>query len=111
LATFAFGLSTSFYLSLICLAFIGAGDMVSTILRNTIRQAITPDNIRGRMVGINIIFAQGGPKLGDAEAGLVASLASAPLSVVIGGVGAIVATTIIAITHPKLRNFKSTQLD
>src|SRR5205814_2052313 len=54
-ATIAFGLSKSFYLSLFCLALVGAGDMTSTILRNTIRQAITPDYLRGRMVGINVV--------------------------------------------------------
>lgn len=105
LATIGFGLSKSFYLSLFFLALVGAGDMTSTILRNTIRQALTPDHIRGRMVGINILFAQGGPKLGDAEAGIIAALASAPFSMVIGGIGTIIATLIIATAIPKLRNY------
>jgi MFS family permease len=110
LATIGFGLSTSFYLSLFFLALLGAGDMTSTILRNTIRQALTPDHIRGRMVGINILFAQGGPKLGDAEAGLLAAAAGAPLSVVLGGVATVIATLIIGYTIPKLRNFKNSQI-
>ncbi len=105
LATIGFGLSKSFYLSLFLLAIVGAGDMVSTILRNTIRQSITPDHIRGRMMGINILFAQGGPKLGDAEAGILAALTGAPTSVVIGGIGTILATLILAAAVPKLRNF------
>jgi MFS family permease len=110
LATIAFGFSTSFYFSLFCLALVGAGDMTSTILRNTIRQAITPDHMRGRMVGINILFAQGGPKLGDAEAGLLAALIGAPLSVVFGGIGTIIGTVIIGAAIPKLRKFKGSEL-
>ena len=106
LATIGFGLSRSFYLSLLCLAFVGAGDMVSTILRNTIRHTLTPRHLRGRMVGINNLFAMGGPKLGDAEAGFLAALTSAPISVVVGGVGTLVATSVIAIIFPILRRFK-----
>jgi MFS family permease len=106
LATIGFGLSRSFYLSLVFLFIAGAGDMVSTILRNTIRQIITPANMRGRMVGINIIFAQGGPKLGDAEAGFLAAAVGAPISVIIGGIGALIATGAVAIALPAIRKFK-----
>lgn len=109
-ATIGFGLSSSFYLSLIFLAVAGAGDMISTILRNNIRQTITPANMRGRMTGIHILFAQGGPKLGDAEAGFVAAATSAPISAVIGGIGTVVATLVIGISTPKLRKFKGHEL-
>lgn len=105
LATIGFGLSTSLYFSMFFLAVAGAGDMVSTIVRNTIRQTITPAYMRGRMVGINILFAAGGPKLGDAEAGFLAAATSSPFSVVIGGVGTIVATLIIVCVLPGLRKF------
>ncbi len=106
LATIGFGLSNSFHLTLFLLALLGAGDMVSTILRNTIRQMITPAYMRGRMVGINILFAAGGPKLGDAEAGFLAAATTAPISVVIGGIGTILATIMIVIWLPHLRKYK-----
>ncbi|MBI4225130.1 MAG: MFS transporter [Candidatus Sungbacteria bacterium] len=110
LATIGFGLSHSFYLSLAFLAIAGAGDMISTILRNNIRQTITPANMRGRMTGIHILFAQGGPKLGDAEAGFVAAATSAPASVVIGGIGTVAATLAISFFTPRLRKFKGHEL-
>jgi MFS family permease len=85
-ATVAFGLSRSYWLSLVCLALTGAADTVSTVIRQTIRQLITPDRLRGRMTSVNMIFFMGGPQLGELEAGLVAAAAGAPFSVVLGGV-------------------------
>ena len=55
---------------MLALMLVGAADSVSTIIRNTIRQLQTPDHIRGRMTSINQIFFQGGPQLGEVEAGL-----------------------------------------
>src|SRR3989344_5775589 len=92
LGTILFGISRNFYLSLFFLMIIGAGDMVSTVIRNTIRQMITPDSLRGRMVSINMIFFMGGPQLGEAEAGFLAALVGTPFSVIVGGVGTIDAT-------------------
>ncbi len=109
-ATIGFGLSQSFKVTLFLLALIGASDMVSTILRNTIRQIITPRSMRGRMVGINTLFAAGGPKLGDAEAGFLAAATSAPFSVIIGGIGTIVATVIIVLRLPNLRKYKGEEI-
>jgi MFS family permease len=85
-ATVAFGLSRSYWLSLLMLALAGAADTVSTVIRQTIRQLITPDRLRGRMTSVNMIFFMGGPQLGELEAGLVAAAAGAPFSVVLGGV-------------------------
>ena len=73
LATIAFGVSRSFWLSFGCLAVTGASDTVSTIFRNIIRQLETPDHLRGRMTGVNMVFFMGGPQLGELEAGLVAN--------------------------------------
>lgn len=105
LATIGFGLSRNFYLSLFFLSLVGVGDMISTVLRNTIRQLITPDYIRGRMVSINMIFVQGGPLIGETEAGLVAALMGAPLSVITGGVLTVLITAWVAAKIPKLRNY------
>jgi hypothetical protein len=66
----------------------------------------TPDNFRGRMTSINMIFYTGGPRLGEVEAGLVAGLLGAPLSTVIGGLGTIIAVIIMARGIPALRNYK-----
>ena len=105
LGTIIFGFSKSFILSCLALFLIGAGDSVSTIIRNTIRQLNTPDNMRGRMVAINMVFFMGGPQLGEFEAGLLAAYIGAPLSVVIGGIGALLVVTVIGIAIPKLRNY------
>ena len=70
LATTAFGLSRNFWLSFACLALTGATDTVSMVFRNLIRQLETPDHLRGRMVGVNMVFFAGGPQLGELEAGL-----------------------------------------
>src|SRR5574341_275218 len=63
-ATIAFGVSKVFWFSLLMLAATGAADTVSTILRQTIRQLVTPNYLRGRMTSINMIFFMGGPQLG-----------------------------------------------
>lgn len=107
--TILFGLSKSFMLSLLFLGIAGAGDMISTILRNTIRQLITPDRLRGRMVAINMLFHSGGPQLGEVEAGIVASLVGAPLSVVFGGIGTLASVFAITKFTPQLKTYESDQ--
>lgn len=106
LATVCFGLSHWFWLTFACLAFSGAADTVSTVLRNVIRQLETPDEIRGRMTGVNMVFFMGGPQLGELEAGLVANWFGAPLSVVIGGLGCLAATGWVVRTTPRLRHYR-----
>ena len=64
-----FGLSRSFWLTFVCLALTGATDTVSMVIRNIIRQLETPDRLRGRMTGVNMVFFMGGPQLGELEAG------------------------------------------
>jgi len=105
LATIVFGLARSFFLVMAALVVMGAADTVSTIIRNTIRQLQTPDHIRGRMTSINQIFFQGGPQLGEVEAGLVAQLFSVPFAIISGGVGAIVAVWWIARKWPQIRTY------
>jgi MFS family permease len=105
-ATVVFGVSRSFSLTFACLALTGAADTVSMVLRNIIRQMTTPDHLRGRMTSVNMIFFMGGPQLGELEAGLVANWAGAPLSVVSGGLGCLVATAVIAATTPALRHYR-----
>ena len=90
-ATVVFGISRWFWVSIAMLALVGAADTVSTVLRQTIRQLVTPDYLRGRMTSVNMIFFMGGPQLGELEAGVVAALIGAQLSVVTGGVGCLIA--------------------
>ncbi len=106
LATIAFGLSRSFWLSFLCLALTGATDTVSMVLRNIIRQLSTPDHLRGRMTSVNMIFFMGGPQLGELEAGLVAQAFGAPLSVVTGGIGCLATAGWVAWKTPVLRRYR-----
>jgi MFS family permease len=106
LATIAFGVSRVFWFSLVMLAATGAADAVSTILRQTIRQLVTPNKLRGRMTSINMIFFMGGPQLGEVEAGTVASLIGAPLSVVTGGVACVLAAIFALSKAKSLRRYE-----
>ena len=108
LATVVFGLSRNYLLSLLCLALTGAGDTVSMVIRNLVRQLETPDEMRGRMTGVNMIFFMGGPQLGELEAGLVAQAFGATVSVVTGGLGCLVATGVIAALEPAIRHYRKT---
>ncbi len=105
-ATLAFGLSHVFWLSLVMLAISGAADTVSTVLRQTIRQLVTPDYLRGRMTSVNMIFFMGGPQLGELEAGVVASAFGAPFAVVSGGIGCLVAVVIALFKSESLLNYR-----
>jgi MFS family permease len=109
-ATILFGVSTSFTLSLLALFLIGAGDSISAVIRNTVRQIATPDHMRGRMTGVNMIFFKGGPQLGEFEAGLLASALGGPWSVVIGGIGTIVAVGVMAFFIPTLRKYQGDEV-
>jgi len=106
LATVVFGLSRSFWLTFFCLAVTGATDTVSTIIRNVVRQLETPDRLRGRMTGVNMIFFMGGPQLGELEAGVVANWFGAPFSVITGGLGCLAATAWVSLVTPALRRYR-----
>src|SRR5215472_4419265 len=105
-ATVIFGFSRSFWLTFFCLALTGATDTVSMIIRNVIRQLETPDRLRGRMTGVNMVFFMGGPQLGELEAGTVANWLGAPFSVISGGVGCLIATAWVAASTPALRHYR-----
>ena len=109
-ATLVFGLSRSFWLTLLALAGTGFADAISTVIRQTLRQLLTPDRLRGRMTSVNMIFFMGGPQLGELEAGLVASLfATAAVGVTVavaaGGAATLVLTGVIAAAAPVLRRY------
>jgi MFS family permease len=105
LATIAFGITHVYFLALLALVLMGAADAVSTIIRNTIRQLQTPDHIRGRMTAVNQIFFQGGPQLGEVEAGVVAQFFGVPFAIISGGIGCIVGMVLIVLKWPQLRTY------
>jgi MFS family permease len=108
-ATILFGVSTGFWLAFIALALTGATDTVSMVIRNIVRQLETPDRLRGRMTGVNMVFFIGGPQLGEVEAGLVANWRGAPFSVITGGIGCLLATAWIAAITPALRHYRRSE--
>jgi MFS family permease len=110
-ATATFGLSRRFWLTFLCLAITGAADTVSTVIRNVVRQLETPDRLRGRMTGVNMVFFQGGPQLGELEAGTVANWLGAPFSVVSGGIGCLICTAWVAAATPALRAYRRERLE
>jgi MFS family permease len=104
-ATIFFGAARIFWMAMMWLVVIGAADSISTIIRNTIRQLQTPDYIRGRMTSVNQIFFMGGPQLGEVEAGIAAQLLGAPIAVVSGGIGCILAVIWVARKFPQVIHY------
>lgn len=104
-ATIVFGLSRSFYLSLVMLALTGAFDMVSVVVRHTLVQLLTPDAMRGRVSAINGMFISASNELGEFESGVVAKLFGPVVSVVAGGIGTLLVVLVAAWLSPELRRF------
>ncbi len=101
-----FGLVTfSFPLALLLLATAGAADIGAGVLRASIVQSTIPDEMRGRVISINSLIATGGPRLGDFEATVVASLTSVQFSVVSGGILCVLGTLAVARKFPQLLAF------
>jgi MFS family permease len=101
-----FGLSRSFALSLCVLALAGALDAISVVIRHTLVQIRTPDEVRGRVSGVNTVFIECSNELGGFESGLVAQLFGPVISVVSGGIGTILVVMGIAGVWPEIRRLK-----
>jgi len=115
LATVVFGVSRSYLLTFAALAITGIADLVSTVVRQVLRQMLTPDDMRGRMTSVNMIFFMGGPQLGELEAGLVAALfasaaVGATVSVVSGGLGTLLVTGLVAWKSRVVRDYVQEEL-
>jgi MFS family permease len=106
-ATAVFGLSTHYGLSLAMLALAGGADAVSTVIRQTVRNLVTPDELRGRMTSLNMIFFIGGPQLGEVEAGLVAGAVGAPWSAASGGLACAAIAAAVTLFAPVLRRHRA----
>jgi MFS family permease len=107
IATIAFGLSTSMPLSLACLAVLGAADMFSVYVRQSLIQLYTPDEMRGRVGAVSSLFISGSNELGEVESGLLAAAIGPVEAVVAGGIGAILVTFVWLKWFPELKNART----
>ena len=102
-ATIVFGLSRSFWLSLIMLFLLGVFDGVSMIIRSTLVQMRTPDEMRGRVSAVNSVFIDMSNELGGFESGALAALVGPVTAVVAGGVGTLIVVGSVSLAWPELR--------
>ena len=102
--TVLFGISHNLVLSMIALVFVGATDMVSVIVRGTLIQVATPDEMRGRVNAVDMIFIGASNEFGQFESGLTAHWFGTVPAVVLGGIGTLVVTALWAWRFPELRN-------
>jgi MFS family permease len=105
--TIVFGFSRSIVLSMISLFFVGAADMVSVVVRGVLIQVETPDEMRGRVNAVDMIFIGASNELGEFESGLAAQWFGAVPAVVLGGLGAVIVTVMWAWMFPELRRADS----
>jgi len=106
-ATIVFGLSRSFPLSVAAYMAVGVADQVSVVMRSTIIQLATPDELRGRVSSVSFIFIGASNQLGAVESGFVAALTSAPFAVVSGGVGCLLVLALVAWKLPELGRYRA----
>jgi MFS family permease len=111
IATVLFGLSKVFWLSLVLLLFLGAFDSVSVIIRGSIVQLVTPDEMRGRVSSVNNIFIGTSNEFGALESGLTAALFGPVISVVAGGIGTILVVLGVALRWPETRKIGALDRD
>jgi MFS family permease len=102
LATIGFGLSRWLPLSLLFLATLGAADMINVVIRMSLIQLSTPDDMRGRVGAVNSVFIGSSNQLGEFESGLVAAWLGAVASVILGGIGTLVAVGLALRAFPEL---------
>ena len=104
IATLIFGLSTNLALSLGSLAIMGAADQVSVVIRLSLVQLATPDDMRGRVSAVNFLFVNASNQLGEFESGVTAAMWGAVPAVIVGGVGSIVIALLWMRLFPTLRD-------
>jgi MFS family permease len=104
-ATIVFGFSQSFWLSFAMLFLTGAFDNVSMVIRQTLQQLITPNEMRGRVSAVSSVFVGASNELGGLESGVVAHWFGPVFSVVSGGIGTLVVVAVAAFSSKRLRNF------
>jgi len=105
-ATLVFGLSRDYALSVLALAVAGMADQVSMITRHTLIQLSTPDELRGRVSSVNLIFIGASNQLGDVESGFLAAWLGAPITVLFGAGVCLAVTGLFAWRIPELRTWR-----
>lgn len=108
-ATIVFGVSSSFGLSVVALALMGAGDMISVYVRETLIALWTPDHVRGRVNAVNSVFIGASNELGAFRAGSMAAVFGAVPAVVIGGLGTLAVSIAWSLIFPQLRRIDTLQ--
>ena len=103
--TIVFGISRTFWLSMAMLCLLGSCDNISVVVRSTLIQMLTPDDMRGRVSALNGLFIGTSNELGAFESGLVAGFLGPVVSVVSGGIGTLVVVAAIAWLFPQLRSY------
>jgi len=107
LSTAVFGLSNIVWLSIVALIFVGATDMVSVYVRETLIQVWTPDEVRGRVNAVNMVFIGASNELGEFRAGVMAAWTGAVFAVTFGGIGTMAVAGLWARWFPELRKIRS----
>ena len=102
-STIIFGISRSMMISLISLFVVGASDMISVVIRNTLVQIATPAAMRGRVSAVNLLFIGASNEFGQFESGITAQWFGAVPAVIFGGVGTLVVVGLWAWIFPQLR--------
>jgi hypothetical protein len=104
-----FGLSSTLGVAVVFLLLASASDMVSGLYRDAILKTVTPDGMRGRMEGVSLAVVGTGPSLGNAEAGLLASVTSVRFSIVSGGIACVVGAGVLALLLPRYRRYDASR--
>jgi predicted glycosyltransferase len=95
----------------VCLAVAGGADVISAVFRGTILQLSVPDDLRGRMSAVHILVVTGGPRVGDFEAGVVATIFTPTVSVVSGGLLCVGGVVALALAVPAFARYRRGQPD
>jgi MFS family permease len=109
-ATLAFAVSRSIWASILALAVMGAADTVSMVIRISLVQLATPDEMRGRVSAVNFLFVNASYQLGEFESGVTAALFGAMPAVVLGGIGTIVVALLWMRLFPRLRDVERLEI-
>ncbi|MBO2463473.1 MFS transporter [Actinomadura violacea] len=109
LALAGFGLAGPLWLALSCLAAAGAADTIAVITRGALVQLETPDHYRGRVSSVEHVIGIAGPEIGNFRAGLLASLTSAPVALLAGGLAAATTVITVGLVNPPMRRHRTRQ--
>ena len=107
IATVVFALSTSLLVSLTALVVLGASDNISVVIRSSLVQLLTPNEMLGRVSAVNSLFIGTSNQLGGFESGVTAQLFGPVISVVAGGIGTILVVLLVARLWPEMRNLRT----